>query len=520
MRATSLRARTPRGYRQGMTRWRDGLRAGVLAALALAVGVARPAAALPPDAERALRDTLAEILRAPELDDVEVAVHVRGLGPGGRTIFAHNATKLVNPASNVKLVTSAAALWKLGPNFRWRTPLVTDKPVKNGVLEGSLFIKAQGDPTLTGESLFTLANELALRGLTEVKGDLVVDVSHFDAVVEGPGWDQERSDRAYAAVVGPAMVDYGAYTLRILPGDKVGAPARVMIWPDIPSIEVTSTAETGPAGSRTRLQLSTSRGDGGKVTAQLRGEVALDLPDGEVFYRRVYDPALYAGEAIRRVLELRGLKVKGRVKVASAPKFGTTTLYTHESKRLADALVVLNKLSNNQVAELILKTLGAERRGAPGTWQKGVDVVAEALAEMGIPHGSYVMANGSGLNDVNRFTAEQLTTVLAAIASRFELAPELMASLPVAGVDGTIQSRFGRTPAAERLRAKTGTLFGVSALSGLVPTRSGEVLAFSVVMNGFNGRARPMWRVQEQIGVALAELRGREGLAMPSEPRP
>ncbi|MBI4815270.1 MAG: D-alanyl-D-alanine carboxypeptidase/D-alanyl-D-alanine-endopeptidase [Deltaproteobacteria bacterium] len=472
-------------------------------------------------ADDALTDTLKAILNSPDLEGVDVGVHVRSVSDG-RPIFERDGTKLMNPASNVKLVTSAAALVYLGPSYRFRTLVYRDSTIRSGVLQGNLYIKGFGDPTLTSENLFGLANEIALSGISRIQGSIVIDDSYFDQVFEGPGWDQEASDRSYAPPIGALSVNYGTFTMRVLPGESVGGPAKIVIWPDVPSLEVASSVVTRAGGSRSRLWIGTSVKDDGGVLATIRGAVAAGEPMGEEIYRRVNHPAAYAGQTIRRILELRGISVEGNVKVATVPRQNVIMVAAHISEPLGAIVSTLNKHSSNFIAEMVLKTIAAEKKGAPGSWDKGSELLGEFLVSHGVPAGSFVLGNGSGLNDVNRISPEQFTQLLAAVARRPDVAPEFAASLAVAGSSGTISSRFADSPAEGRLRAKTGSLTGVSALSGYVTTRDDQLVAFSIMMNGYEGRARTMWRFQDKIGTALAEatigMPGRLGLGPVASP--
>ena len=152
-------------------------------------------------AEAKLTAELQEILRSPDLGDAFAGVHVRNLSDG-RVLFDKNGSKLFNPASNMKIMTTASALHYLGPSYRFRTLCRRDAELKKGVLEGNLYIKGMGDPLLTTENLFGFINEIAMRGITQIKGNVVIDATFFDNVLEGPGWDQEHGDHAYAAPIG------------------------------------------------------------------------------------------------------------------------------------------------------------------------------------------------------------------------------------------------------------------------------------------------------------------------------
>lgn len=461
-----------------------------------------------------LRAELEDILRAPELSKVFVGVHVLSL-TDGRTLFEHNGSKLFNPASNMKILTTAAALWYLGPSYRFRTEARRDPQMRDGVIDGNLYIKGYGDPTLTTEEVFGFVNEIALRGVTKVKGDLVIDDSFFDSVSEGPGWEQEHSDQAYAAPIGALSVDFGTFTVRVLPGAAVGDPAQVLVWPPIDSIEVIPTVSTIGEGARPRVWVGTSWRDADRVRVTVRGTVSAGDTEGAAVRRRIHNPSTFAGELIASMLKLRGIELKGKIKSGRMPRADVVHVATHFSRPLAEIISTLNKHSNNFIAEQILKTLGAETAEVPGTWDKGIGALKKFLVEVGIPSGSFVLGNGSGLNDINRVTPAQITRVLGAMHSRFEVAPEFVASLAVAGNSGTIIGRFENSPAISRLRAKTGSLNGVSALSGYVVTQNNKVLAFSVMMNDYYGRARTMWRIQDRIGIALAGYRASEVVARP-----
>lgn len=462
-----------------------------------------------------LRAELEEILRAPELEKAFVGVHVRSV-TDGRTLFEHNGAKLFNPASNMKLLTTAAALWYLGPSYRFRTEARRDaKMSPGGVVEGNLYLKGFGDPTLTTEEMFGFVNEIAMHGISKIKGDLVIDDTFFDTVTEGPGWEQEHSDHAYAAPIGAFSVDFGTFMVRVLPGGSVGDPAQILVWPPIENIEIMPAAYTTGAGARPRVWIGTSKKDDGGVRVTVRGTVSLGDNEGVAARRRIYDPARTAGEMVKAMLAMRGVEVKGKVKLGYMPRRDVVAIATHFSKPLAEISSTLNKYSNNFMAEQILKTLGAEMMDPPGTWEKGNDTIRKFLVEIGVPNGAFVLGNGSGLNDVNRVTPSQVTHILQAMHQRFEVQAEFVASLAVAGSSGTIIGRFENSPAISRLRAKTGSLNGVSALSGYVVTQNDKVLAFSVMMNDYSGRARTMWRIQDRIGIALARYRTSQVVAGP-----
>jgi D-alanyl-D-alanine carboxypeptidase/D-alanyl-D-alanine-endopeptidase (penicillin-binding protein 4) len=181
-------------------------------------------------------------------------------------------------------------------------------------------------------------------------------------------------------------------------------------------------------------------------------------------------------------------------------------LQSYESPELAEVVRDMNKVSSNFIAEMLVKTLGAELKGSPGTWSKGLEVAEDLLSELGLPRGTYVLRNGSGLNDTNRFTARQMTTLLQAVWKRFPVASEFVASLGIAARDGTMRLRMEGTDAAGRLRAKTGTLERVTALSGYVQSLGGERFVFSVLVNDWSGKSGPVVSSIDRLGVMLAAV--------------
>jgi D-alanyl-D-alanine carboxypeptidase/D-alanyl-D-alanine-endopeptidase (penicillin-binding protein 4) len=242
-------------------------------------------------------------------------------------------------------------------------------------------------------------------------------------------------------------------------------------------------------------------GAGGRQRITVEGR----LPAGQkgaVSWRKVDDPPRYLGETLRRLLEQRGLKLSGQVRLGPvAPSAQLVEVL--ESEPLAEVVRRLNKSSNNFVGEQLLKALGAATAGPPGSTAAGLAEVERFLASLGIPRGAYLMTNGSGLNDANRFSARQTALLLADLWRRFALAPEFVGSLPVAGRDGTIRWRLEDPEVAGRVRAKTGTLDGVAALSGYAETAAGERLAFALIVNDAGGRAGPVTAALDRLTSAL-----------------
>jgi serine-type D-Ala-D-Ala carboxypeptidase/endopeptidase (penicillin-binding protein 4) len=268
--------------------------------------------------------------------------------------------------------------------------------------------------------------------------------------------------------------------------------------------------KTLTVGARGRRRVvPASRAGDGRQRLVVSGTVPLGSRP-QALWRRIDDPPRYFGYTLRTLLAMHGVKVTGKVRLGAVPA-DARLVHVAQSEPLSEVVRRLNKSSNNFMAEQILKTLGAEAKGAPGTWAKGIAATEELLAEVGLPRGSYLMRNGSGLNDANRFSARQTVTLLRAMWRRFPLMAEFLASLPVAGRDGTIRRRFGDSEAAGRLRAKTGTLENVVSLAGFVETAAGETLAFAVYANDYPTRAAAIRVAVDALGGALAASGGSPG---------
>ncbi|MFW5878756.1 MAG: D-alanyl-D-alanine carboxypeptidase/D-alanyl-D-alanine-endopeptidase [Myxococcota bacterium] len=438
------------------------------------------------------------------LADSRVGIHVKSLITG-ETLYARGADALLNPASNIKLMTAAAALEILGPEYRFKTEIWADSPPNPaGVIRGNIYIKGFGDPSFVTERMVRLVLDLWNMGVRRITGDVVVDDSFFDQRREGPGWEQETSDRPYIAPVGAVSLNRNAVAIHVRPAGRIGARAEITLDPASDYFVLDNRVTTGSRRSRMG-QRSYSIAEGNRQRVLVRGVHPIHY-NPRTHWKRIDNPPHYFGQTFRSFMARQGVRFnRRRVRTALVPQ-NAVLLHTAYSASLSEILGPLNKFSNNHMAEMLLKTMGAERQGVPGTWEKGALAVEEFLAAIGIEPGSYVLRNGSGLNDVNRVSPRQMTTLLAYIWYRFQMSPEFVVSLPVSGRDGTIRWRMEETGGF--IRAKTGTLENVSALSGYVGTPAGEVLAFSVIVNDHAGSLSDVIAGIDGVPTRLVTFRG------------
>lgn len=437
-----------------------------------------------PTARRAwLKTALDEVFAAPPFNRAKVGVLVSE-SDSGKPLYARNEKSAFNAASNVKIVTSASALALLGPDYRWKTT-VSANGRSGSEIAGDLYLRGFGDPTLNTEDLATLAGDLWAEGIRRVKGSIIADESFFDGAHVGPAYDQKNDSSVSRAPSAGLSLNGNLISVTIVPGSKSGAPAKVLVEPPSAGFVVQGrvvTTTSGPAPAT----VETAESEGGRTLITVSGRVRAGS-EPRVYRRRVINPPLYAAYTLKALLERRGITVSQAPRVGIAPAQGLKILSTNDSPPLGVVVHDLNKRSNNFTAEQVLRTMGAEIVGRPGSWEKGLEAVARYLNTLGVRKGSYQMMNGSGLYDSNRFSPEQIVTVLRGAMRDFRMAAEFMASLAIAGTDGTIGHRMGGTPAERFVRAKTGTLATASCLSGFAGSPGHAPLVFSILMNEVAG---------------------------------
>lgn len=456
------------------------------------------------DARAELAATIGRILAHPALTHSGAAVLVVSLDRGD-TLFAREIDRLYTPASNLKLFTAAAALDLLGPDYRFVTPLVATGPIDGDTLRGDLVLVGRGDPDLITDHLVALADTLAARGVRVVAGDLRADASWFDDVEWGPGWMWDDGPFWYWPYISALTLNDNTVTVTVRP-TAPGDPVTVALMPPTEYVQLRVTARTVPPDAATTLSVDRHWTPKANVI-DVVGELA-DGADPVVAVRSVEDPALYAVTVLRELLRVRDVDVAGAIRhgpLAGAP---ADTVARHVSDSLAVSLRNFLKTSDNLTGEQLVKTMGAETAGPPGSWASGLAAERVVLARAaGIDTLALRLADGSGVSRYNLVTARQVVALLAAMAARDSLAAVYSAALPVAAVDGTLEERLAGTPAAGVARAKTGSLEGVSSLSGYVPTATGERLAFSIMMEFFTGPSAPRRALQDSIVAALAGFR-------------
>jgi D-alanyl-D-alanine carboxypeptidase/D-alanyl-D-alanine-endopeptidase (penicillin-binding protein 4) len=411
-------------------------------------------------------------------------------------LYELNPHMQFNPASNEKLFTSAAALTLLGESFPLTTVLGADTST------ATLYLKGCGDPLLSTADLDSLARAIGPLLPPKTSWKLVYDESFFDANYWGEGWGWDDEPSYYQPFLTPLILNNNTVTVRAQAGAAPGDSVRVTVDPPTSFVTVVNSGRTVADTAVNPLRISRKPRDTSNSIL-----ISGDMVPGNKGAREVltvWDPGRYTATVFAELLRSRNVTVSTIV-ADTIPPYATEVMrYSH---RLDSAVTFLNKESDNLTAETLLKLLARENRGVQGSAGVGVSVLYTYLSSIGIDTMKIAIVDGSGLSRMNLTSASAITRVLTTMYYDRRHANTFLSSLPIAGVDGTLANRMKGTPAAGNLRAKTGTLSGVTALSGYVMTADGKPLAFSMMMQNFSTSSRDYRLAQDRIGAFLAGLK-------------
>jgi D-alanyl-D-alanine carboxypeptidase/D-alanyl-D-alanine-endopeptidase (penicillin-binding protein 4) len=412
----------------------------------------------------------------------------------GHTVVSARSRQPQNPASLMKLLTTAAALDRLGPAFSWATPVWLNGPVQGGVLEGSLHIKGSGDPKLVLERVWLLLRRVQQLGVREIRGDIVLDNSAFSVPDIAPGDFDGEPLRPYNVRPGALLLNYRTVVYTFVPDTAAGV-ARVLVEPPLAGAAVDRSVPLAPGlCGDWRSALQANFGDTAQTSAQVSGPTRFAgryaASCGELSWP-VADPqpATYDARLIEGLWREMGGQLAGRVREGPAPT-DLRPAFEQRSPQLAELVRDINKFSNNVMAQQLFLTLALQANPSqPATPEAAREALRQWLADRtGEAAGDMVIDNGSGLSRDNRVSAQLLARVLLR-AWDSPVMSELMSSLPISGIDGTM--RRSRTSAG-RAHLKTGTLRDVTGLAGYVLTNSGRRYVLAAIVNHPNApAARP-----------------------------
>ncbi len=473
-------SRTRYRYRKGRAIWR-----GLLVLCLTFAGCAAAATAELMPAE------IAKALRLHGLSATDLSLYVQEAAAAGPTLSINAELPRV-PASTIKLLTTAAALDRLGSTYRWRTRAFLEGPLVDGRLDGDLIIEGSGDPSLRPEDLWRFLWELRARGLRTIGGDLVIDNRALEPPESTRASFDGKADDPYNALPVAFSVNHQVTEVHIMP-DRAASSVRAYLVPPLARVELENQAQLVQAPCRAKdhkLRLQVEEvGQDAKLT--LSGTFASECRDQSI-NRLILDPTTHAENAFLAVWGELGGELQGRTR--NGPRSEHATLFhTLESPELGVAVRDINKWSNNLMTRTLFMTLGAERYGEPGSLSKGRAALREWLTEKGLEMPELIIDNGCGLSRETRISAQSMGRLLAWAYANPTMS-ELVASLSIAGVDGTMHSRFKRDALRGRAHLKTGTLRGATGLAGFVDDETGRRwILVSLINNprlqGWRGKA-------------------------------
>ncbi|MCL5283670.1 MAG: D-alanyl-D-alanine carboxypeptidase/D-alanyl-D-alanine-endopeptidase [Armatimonadetes bacterium] len=456
-----------------------------------------------------IANDLNDLFSSHPLPGATVGVMVQSL-LDGQVYYRKNADADLMPASNLKLLVSAAALHWLGPAFRYQTQLLyTGKITSRGVLEGNLILKGSGDPSLSTADLIQLANRVKRDGIHQISGRIVLDNHIFDDRRIGYGWECDDLPYYYAAGIDGLNVNHNLMSVQVLPGRRADDPVRVLTKPLHTYFTVVNHAVTVQAGDPSHLVVTRKLG---RDVLVVSGQLAMNLSPN--LYRptviTVNNPTRYIGLLFRHILihdDVRGLVNRSRNKpsfVIGTTPVGAKPLATHYSVALSRLLQLMNRPSDDFIAECLLKTVGTVV-SHKGSDPSGIADEMSWFSTLELPVDQINVVDGSGLSRHDLVTPHFFCDLLSDMRFSSNVFT-YVESLPVAGQSGTLKYRMHGTLAAGNCTAKTGSLDHVSTLSGYVTTKDGEPLCFSILLNNFLTSDRQAERLEDRVVEKLAEI--------------
>lgn len=436
-----------------------------------------------------------------EANTKDITVYIKSMEYGD-TLFMRNIYLPLTPASTLKILTAEAALIYLGAEYRFATQLLTDaKSIRNGILQGNLYVVLSGDPSLTYYDLVNLLISLRSQQIWAISGNVYIDNTAYDQSFYGPGWDVKDRSYCYAAPISASIINHNCLSFKVTPSNLTGQAAQVVTSPKYfyPTIKNSVTTK----GNHTRncvVHLSSNASSMISIDGCLaRGPISTgvsyvvtDIPE--------YNRALF-----KNLFNRLSISIYGSVTFGSAPDT-LSLIGQHASKPLRLLINDMLKKSDNIIAGALFKKLGQLYSHKPGSWANGSFAVSQILSKRaGVNVSGLRILDGSGLSPNNLVTSAQMMQVLDYAYHNYQTSYEFITALPIAGVDGTLKHRMGNI--ARKVRAKTGTISGVISLAGYATSADKEQLAFVIMVNGDKGSGWQYRTLEDRIATALTHFR-------------
>ncbi|MBK7104373.1 MAG: D-alanyl-D-alanine carboxypeptidase/D-alanyl-D-alanine-endopeptidase [Ignavibacteriae bacterium] len=419
-----------------------------------------------------------------------------------KLLYQKNEKLLLTPASNMKILTTTSALEFLGADYSFQTSVFHSGIIMDSICYGDIFVKGGFDPEFSTDDLDTLVSKIIGYGIKEIRGNIYGDVSNMDSLFWGSGWmwdDDPSSDFPYLT---PLIINDACVQIEFEPGE-LNKEAKIKIIPETDFFDISNTSVT-TNNETEKFEITRdwqSRGNeiivkGSLSTSAKKDTAKINIVNPELFF-------LYL---LKEKLENQKIEFLGKIDTATVPEFAKH-IYTHERK-FKDVIVNLNKESDNLSAEMTLRALALKNFGKPASSENGIKLIDSLINKIGLNSKDYNLADGSGISRYNLISAELLISMLKYMYQNSKKNYEILKnSFPIAGVDGTLSNRMKNTKAFKNVFAKTGTLNGVSALSGYLQTANNHEITFSIMIQNFIGSSKTARNFQDKICILLSKIK-------------
>ncbi|OGC89278.1 MAG: D-alanyl-D-alanine carboxypeptidase/D-alanyl-D-alanine-endopeptidase [candidate division Zixibacteria bacterium RBG_16_48_11] len=478
-------------------------REGMIAGLVMIFCWGGTVSASPEEFQIQVSSKIDSILALPEIASANCGVAIYSLQQD-RFLYEKNSHKLFMPASNLKLVTTAAGLHYLGENFQFKTEFYYTGQIRKGKLEGDLIVKGYGDPTTSNRFGGTVtgileqwADSLKFYGIYTIQGKILTDEIYFDSAALGPAWSWDDLSYWYGAEVSALNFNDNCVNLYFKPGGIVGTPAQIRFEPETDFIQWQNLTVTVPAGSDNTLDFYRQPNSN---QVAFYGSYPINQTEWEEEYVSVNQPSRFCVYVLQEILKEKQIEVKSEKSKFS--QYAKTLLFSWRSHPLSEIIAVVNKRSQNLYAECLLKALGKEIKGE-GSFAAGAAVLSEYLINVGIPQDQFKIYDGSGLSYLNLLSPYAVVKLLAFVRTQ----PYFRAyyeSLAIPGEDKSVITRMNGIEGKEKMRLKTGFIGNAICLSGYISDKADELYAVSIMFNNYSSTKQKLWEIQDKICELLA----------------
>jgi len=418
-----------------------------------------------------------------------------------KSLFKYNEKLLLRPASNQKILTTAAGYLFLGEDYKFKTSVYHTGEVKDSICNGDIYIVGGFDPDFSSRDLDSLVSEIKHYGIKEIRGNLYSDVSAMDSLFWGNGWMWDDDPEPYAAYLTPMNINKNSIHVVYEPG-KIGKKAIIEIIPKTNFLQLNNSSLTIDTG-KTAIKITrdwinrnnTILVNGNITRTSKRDTISLS----------VFNPTFYFLNLMKESIEQNGISFKGKVDTLTL-SIQANKIFSYE-RNLEPVISNTNKISDNLSAEMILRALALNSSNKPATAAKGIRFIDSLITLAGLNPKNYRLVDGSGLSNYNLLSAELLTEILKYYYfKKPDLFSKLLSSFPISGVDGTLSNRMKESKVFKRVHGKTGSLSGVSNLSGYLESKNGHMIAFSILIQNFVGTSAHARSIQDKLCEIIFEM--------------